>query len=102
MRKLVLYSPAILVTVGMLALSIILRSFSNLWLIWVVLLWICGAMLNKGKIWGTFFGLFPAAHMILMSTRETGQVINIELPLGICLAACVIGTAILTRKVRSI
>ena len=100
MRKVGFYIPAILMTIGMIALNSILHDFSNLWFVWVVLLWICGLLLSKGKVWGVLFGLFPAAHMILMSTKETGQAVNIEMPLGIFLAVCVIGTAIAAQKIR--
>lgn len=43
-------------------------------------------LLDKGKFWGGAFGLIPAAAFMYMSTRYTGQVINIELPLGIVIA----------------
>lgn len=32
------------------------------------------------------FGLLPAIHLLYMSTQSTGQVINIEMPLGIITA----------------
>jgi len=32
---------------------------------------------------GWIFGVLPGIHMMYMSTKDTGQVINIELPLGI-------------------
>ena len=35
---------------------------------------------------GALFGLLPAIHLLYMSTQFTGQVINIEMPLGIITA----------------
>jgi len=42
--------------------------------------------MNKGKAWGALIGLLPGVHLIYMSTQYTGQVINIELPLGLIIA----------------
>ena len=56
----------------------------------VVLLWLGGFLLNKGKVWGGLFGLLPAIHLLYMSTQTTGQVINIEMPLGIITALYVV------------
>ena len=54
-------------------------------LLWLVCFWISGVLLLKGLFWGGIFGLFPAFHMMYMGTQYTGQVINIEIPLGIAL-----------------
>lgn len=100
MKKIVYYLPAIVMTGAMIAVGILIRSFARAWCVWALLLWNSGLLLSKGKRWGVLFGLAPAAHMLWMSTQETGQVINIEKPLGILLAVFVIGTAILTGKVQ--
>lgn len=42
-----------------------------------------GFLLNKDKFWGGIFGILPGIHLIYMSTKYTGQAMNIELPLGI-------------------
>ena len=47
--------------------------------------WLSAFFLHKGLFWGGIFGLFPAINMIYMGTQYTGQVINIEIPLGIIL-----------------
>lgn len=53
--------------------------------IWVVLLAVAGVLLFKRKWWGCIFGIAIGIDSIYMSTRYTGQVINIERPVGILL-----------------
>ena len=86
MKKILFYVPAIFYTIGIIALNIILKTFSPLWYIWAVLLWLSGFLLTKEKTWGCVLGLFPAVHLMYMSMQYTGQVINIELPLGLITA----------------
>ena len=86
MKKVLFYLPAVVYTIAVIALNIILKTFSPLWYAWVVLLWLGGFLLKKGKVWGCLFGLLPAIHLLYMSTQSTGQVINIEMPLGIITA----------------
>lgn len=40
-----------------------------------------------GPVLGRFFGIVPGLQLILMSTQYTGQVMNIEGPLGIAVVA---------------
>ena len=79
----IIYAPAAILTLGAIVLSIILKTFSPLWYAWVFLFWISGFIMSRGNAWGAAVGLLPAAHLIYMSTQYTGQVINIELPLGL-------------------
>ena len=51
--------------------------------IWLLLFLISGFLLSGDKFWGSIFGMIPAVILIFMSTEYTGQVVNIELPLGI-------------------
>ena len=83
MKKAIVFAPAAIFTVAVVALNIILKTFSPLWYAWVLLLWTGGFIINKGKAWGAVIGLLPGVHFIYMSTQYTGQVINIELPLGL-------------------
>ena len=85
MKKVLLYLPSIVYAIVTIVLNIISQTFSPLWYIWIVLLWIGGFMLNNGKVWGGILGLLPAIHIIYMSTQEAGQVIN-EMPIGIITA----------------
>lgn len=86
MRKLIGYIPAVLFTafylyVGMTGAGLTMSMV----LIWLACFWLSAFFLHKGLFWGGAFGLVPGIHMIYMSTQYTGQVINIELPLGIIL-----------------
>ena len=90
MRKVLFYLPAAIYTIAVIALNIILKTFSQLWYFGVVLLWLGGFLLNKGKVWGSLLGLLPAIHLLYMSTQFTGQAINIEMPLGLITALYVI------------
>ena len=83
MKKAIVFAPAAVFTVAVVALNIILKTFSPLWYAWVLLLWVGGLVMNKGKAWGAVIGLLPGVHLIYMSTQYAGQVINIELPLGL-------------------
>ena len=89
MKKALFCLPAVIYTIAVAALNIILNIFSPLWYAWVILLWLGGYLLNKGKVWGGLLGLLPAAHILYMSTQSTGQVIS-EAPLGIITAIYVL------------
>ena len=90
MKKVLFHLPAVVYTIAVIALNIILKAFSPLWYAWVVLLWLGSFLLSKGKAWGSLFGLLPAIHLLYMSTQSTGQVLNIEMPLGIITALYVV------------
>lgn len=92
------YLPAAVYTLAALALSIVLQTSAPLWYAWAALLWVGGFLLHKRKIWGILFGLLPALHLLYMSTQYTGQVINIEMPLGIATALYVLGCGYRVRK----
>lgn len=52
-------------------------------IVWIALFLISGFLLGKEKIWGCVFGMIPGIVFVWMSTNDTGQVINIELPIGV-------------------
>ncbi len=86
MRKHIGYIPAVLFTgfylfMGMTGASLTMSMI----LVWLACFWISAFFLHKGLFWGGIFGILPGIHMIYMSTQYTGQVINIEMPLGIML-----------------
>ena len=60
-------------------------------LVWLALFLISGFLLSEEKVWGCLFGMIPGAVFIWMSTNYTGQVINIELPLGLIIIGFYIG-----------
>lgn len=84
MKKYIGYIPAVLFSAlyfmdgfmgGSLDFSVVL--------LWVVCFWLAAFLLHRGVFWGSASGLIPAFHMIYMGTQETGQVVNIEIPLGV-------------------
>lgn len=89
MKKALFYLPAAVYTIAIAALYLTLEVFTPVWLVWTILLWFSGFLLNKGKLWSGLLGLLPAVHILYMSTQYTGQVIN-EKPLGIITAAYVL------------
>ena len=86
MKKAIVFAPAAIFTIAVVALNVILKTFSPIWYAWVLMLWIGSLVMNNGKTWGAVIGLLPGAHLIYMSTQYTGQVINIELPVGLIIA----------------
>lgn len=98
MKKAIVFAPAAIFTVAVVALNIILKTFSPLWYAWVLLLWVGGLVMNKGKAWGAVIGLLPGVHLIYMSTQYTGQVINIELPLGLIVVIFYLGCGFVIWK----
>lgn len=85
--KLLFFIPFILFVV--VYLIMVIAGFSIISMeevAWLAAFFVSGLLLDKGKFWGGAFGLIPAFAFMYMSTRYTGQVINIELPLGIVIA----------------
>lgn len=85
MEKIVFYIPAILFAIifGWAVLSFGIGPISPIVLVWIALFLLSGFLLNNDKVLGGVLGLLPGIHMIYMSTKDTGQVINIEFPFGI-------------------
>lgn len=86
MKKYIGYIPAILFSAFYLIVGFAGAGLElSMILLWLACFWISALLLHKGLFWGGVFGIFPAIHMIYMGTQETGQVIDIEIPLGIVL-----------------
>ena len=86
MRKFIGYIPAALFTGFYMCARWTGASLTiSMILVWLACFWISAFFLHKGLFWGGIFGIFPGIHMIYMGTQYTGQVINIEIPLGIIL-----------------
>ena len=85
MKKIVFYMPIVLLAIlyGWLAITFGIGSISPIIFVWIALFLVGSFLLNKDKFWGGIFGILPGIHLIYMSTKDTGQNINIELPLGI-------------------
>ena len=86
MRKYIGYLPAVLFTGFYLFMGITGASLTmSMILVWLACFWISAFFLHKGLFWGGIFGFIPAINMIYMGGEYRGQVINIEIPLGIIL-----------------
>ena len=86
MKKYIGYIPAILFTALYLLTGLTGAGLDlSVILIWIACFWSSAFLLHKRLFWGGIFGVFPALHMIYMGTQYTGQVINIEIPLGLAL-----------------
>ena len=44
---------------------------------------LAGILLRKGKWWGSFFGIAMGALLLYMGSQHTGQVMDIERPMGL-------------------
>ncbi|MDD3428670.1 MAG: hypothetical protein PHG02_01525 [Oscillospiraceae bacterium] len=88
MKKLLFYLPALLAAAfyGLILAGGVasLGQISPVVILWLCLLTAAGAFLNKKQVWGALPGLIPAAQLIFMGTRQTGQIVN-EAPIGIVL-----------------
>lgn len=85
MKKIIFYIPAIVFTAfyGWAAISFGVKLISPIIFVWLTLFFVSGILLSKGNFLGGGLGMLPGLHLIYMSTKDTGQIINIELPLGI-------------------
>lgn len=100
MKKVIYFTPAIF---GLVFYSL-LTVFSGFGAIHPVV-WLCIAMLfvsavllAQKKWFGCIPGILVGAILILMSYQSTGQVIDIEMPLGIALILFYILSGVVSRK----
>ncbi|WP_069997175.1 hypothetical protein [Cellulosilyticum sp. I15G10I2] len=84
MKKIVCYMPAIIFIIfyGLIIISTGL-SISPFVYAWIALFLISGVLLSKGEFRSGLLGMLPGIHLMYMSTKDTGQMLPIELPLGI-------------------
>lgn len=86
MRKYIGYIPAVLFTAFYLFVGFTGASLTmSMILVWLACFWISAFFFHKGLFWGGIFGFIPAINMLYMGGEYRGQVINIEIPLGIIL-----------------
>lgn len=71
-------------------------------IIYLALFLVSGILFVRNIPWGCAPGMIPAVIFILMSTQDTGQVINIERPLGIflCVYFVVCGLWVFIKRRR--
>ena len=83
---------SIIIYLGATILGLDLISMKEI--VWIALFLISGFLLSKEKVWGCILGMIPGIVFAWMSTNETGQVINIELPLGLIIVGFYVGCGI--------
>ena len=83
---------SIIIYLGATILGLGLISMKEI--VWIALFLISGFLLSKEKVWGCVFGMIQGIVFAWMSTNETGQVINIELPLGLIIIGFYVGCGI--------
>ena len=83
---------SIIIYLGATILGLGLISIKEI--VWIALFLISGFLLSKEKVWGCVFGMILGIVFAWMSTNETGQVINIELPLGLIIIGFYVGCGI--------
>ena len=83
--SIILYLGAMILGLGLISIEEIL---------WIALFLISGFLLSKEKVWGCVVGMIPGIVFAWMSTNETGQVINMELPLGLIIIGFYVGCGI--------
>lgn len=88
MKRLLFYIPAILGFLGYIAMGATLGFSSvSIWAwIDIVLLGIGGVILDCNKWYGSLAGIIVAAQLIILGMQENGQVLDIEIPVGIAIA----------------
>ena len=102
MQKLLYFIPACLLAVLDVTLLILgLDGIPLQHLLWLALFAIAGLLLSSKQFWGAAFGLIPAFEFIYMSSIYTGQVVDIELPLGIALTFYYLICAFIVHKKRA-
>ena len=85
-RKMLYFIPALLFIIAYMVMLILgFGIVSVKEVVWLFLFLISGFLLSGDKFWGGIFGMIPAFAFIGMSMEYTGQVVNIERPLGIIL-----------------
>ena len=91
-RQMLYFLPFILSLITYLAAAFLgLGMISVKELIWLALFLMSGFLISDEKVWGCLFGMIPGIVFIWMSTNDTGQVINIELPLGLIIIGFYLG-----------
>ena len=87
-KKILFYIPLLIfLTVYLIMMIMGMGLISIRELLWLMCFAVSGLLLNKGILWGGVFGLIPAVSFLIMSVQYTGQILNIERPLGIILIA---------------
>ena len=89
MKKFLYVMPAVLIIMLYALLTILvggIGGFQPIVLIYIGCPILAAVFLRRGKWWGCLFGIAIGAALIYMGSQHTGQVLNIERPIGIIFA----------------
>lgn len=104
MKKYIYYIPAVITLLFYVFLAIA-SGFGSInpavWL-FVALFFVAAVLLSKNKWWGVLFGMVVGLVLIWMSFQYTGQMIDIERPLGIaiCLFYVICGIILFRKRIN--
>ena len=89
MKKIIYFIPAILALLLYAILALADSSHAiNPWAkFWVAILFIASGLMCKNKWYGCIAGLIVGCVLVYMGTQSTGQVLDLERPLGIILCS---------------
>lgn len=85
MRKFLYFLPAVPIFMIYAILTILaggISGYQPIVLVYIGCPILAGIFLRKGKWWGCLFGIAMGAVLLYMGSQYTGQVIDIEKPLG--------------------
>lgn len=87
MKKIIYFVPAMiaLLLYGTLGFADGFGAINPMVWLWIAVMFISAVVLLKRKWYGCIGGFIAGCVLIYMSTQYTGQIINIERPLGIIL-----------------
>ena len=86
MRKFLYGMPAVLICMLYTILTILaggISGYQPIVLVYIGFPILAAVFLRKGKWWGSLFGVAMGAVLLYMGSRYSGQVIDIEGPMGI-------------------
>ena len=86
MKKFLYIMPAVLICMLYALLAALaggISGFQPIAFAYMGLPVLAGILLRKGKWWGSFFGIAVGAVLLYMGSQHTGQVMDIEHPMGL-------------------
>ena len=86
MKRFLYIMPAVLICMLYALLAALaggISGFQPIAFVYIALPLLAGIFLRKGKWWGSFFGIAVGAVLLYMGSQHTGQVMNIERPMGL-------------------
>ena len=98
MSVLFFYTPTVLFGLASAVFGLIAGEPPLLWLMWTALLALSGWLLDHRLVWGCLPQLACAGHLLALGSRYTGQVLFIELLLGLALAAHALACALYVHR----